>query len=1310
MKRLIIITAICLIASGVKAQTLIERYIGAKGERVVVRDEMRVDSAFQLPSDTLKSAPNGSLARIGSTVYIKNGTWQQISSTGGNNGGGGSTVTGASFGGFYMTLNRSGLTDIVAALDTNFMATKPGMYHVLDSAIRSLRYFGPEDSTDAGNPGNPGNGYVDTTVLATKAYVASLPSFGITQEMILSWNNNNHTHDNKIDIDQITSADIGRIRSSVTYDENGDVGIGFGGAMTGFKLAVNGPILLQYPNIKQGDLVTVGNDYGITGINPPTDTSKNYYLKTRGNIKSWDTVAVSGGSLANNFSNEFSIAGSTVSVNRISPSKVLRWYDVRDFGAIPNDGIDDAPAFNNCLQVMMANGGGKMYIPYGIWETDSEVVIPKNPDNSNRVVIELVGETQPNIRYGTIANPTTVLSQYGSIIKSNAQSGSAIRVALSDNVGNFLGFNNVFVTVRDLEIRTYNNPKIHGLNLFRAQQCQVENVFINNGVYAALSVFPEHQTTGLITPNDQNAGKLLFNNIVISGFYIGMQAHEHTTGDNISIYACYNGIQFNFGSHASTFGKLDMARNTHHLRVIGQHRFSINMFNTEDANPNLDSTQGGISPTSAWQVTQFHINDSSNLGEGKILNWYSHLGGAGAIYIPKLAGAGKISLMKTGEIRISNNRDTAQQITAENPAGGLASIAVKSLKFGEFAAGQNGASIRYDSTGVFSIGRTSKLGQSSIVYPSMRFNTDGEVQINNTVDLGTSKLQVTGNVLIQTEPFGDQANPLRVIGTMPSTSTNVNYGGNFQITSTNTTHNQYALNATLKEGGTSDLIYGAARFENQVAGTGVGSLINGDKANIGSYSFVIPSTSGHNVGVMGTAGSSTTLNFGVLGKITNNVGGGAALAATNTSTIHDILRLYDSTTLVYQVFDEGNIKVHQGTLTLDTSTTAAAPLIIPGGVAPTTPPNGAIWHSDNNLYARLNGVNVQLNGGGGTTYTFNNSSIVNNSGNLTFSGDLLAPGNYKVYGTNASGTKGWQAASALPVYTSDTEASENGSFHYLNSTDNRIHYFSNNTWYIITGVDNAVTYDTDAQGYFDRLTSAGVSPTLSQKTAINTYIVGLKADGIWAKITDRCLPIWGTAAASSVTLKNVATPSGSGSPAYTTSGVDFNGTSQYISTGIVPSTSLSQDNIHVSYYCREDVTAGTKYMFGTQVTGGTNILGLIGKNASNLVRWFANTTTVSGSVTNSSTTGYFQLVRTASNLSGVYKNGSLLESSTQASTGLPNAAIFIGAQNSGNGTAASHFDGQCAMWSVGQGLTATEAANDNTRTETLMDALGIGVQ
>lgn len=57
--------------------------------------------------------------------------------------------------------------------------------------------------------------------------------------------------------------------------------------------------------------------------------------------------------------------------------------------------------------------------------------------------------------------------------------------------------------------------------------------------------------------------------------------------------------------------------------------------------------------------------------------------------------------------------------------------------------------------------------------------------------------------------------------------------------------------------------------------------------------------------------------------------------------------------------------------------------------------------------------------GGGSTLTFS-SSLINTSGTVTLVNDNLSPGNSFVYGTSASGTKGWLSFSSQPVATLTT--------------------------------------------------------------------------------------------------------------------------------------------------------------------------------------------------------------------------------------------------------------------------------------------------
>lgn len=43
-------------------------------------------------------------------------------------------------------------------------------------------------------------------------------------------------------------------------------------------------------------------------------------------------------------------------------------FDISDYGAVANDGLDDSDAFNQAVNAANANGGGIVFVPYGIWD------------------------------------------------------------------------------------------------------------------------------------------------------------------------------------------------------------------------------------------------------------------------------------------------------------------------------------------------------------------------------------------------------------------------------------------------------------------------------------------------------------------------------------------------------------------------------------------------------------------------------------------------------------------------------------------------------------------------------------------------------------------------------------------------------------------------------------------------------------------------------------------------------------------------------------------------------------------------------
>lgn len=152
------------------------------------------------------------------------------------------------------------------------------------------------------------------------------------------------------------------------------------------------------------------------------------------------------------------------------------------------------------------------------------------------------------------------------------------------------------------------------------------------------------------------------------------------------------------------------------------------------------------------------------------------------------------------------------------------------------------------------------------------------------VNVGNNSLSLSGNS--STDNF------LNVTGTLPTSTTAVANGANFQIISggsSSNAQNAETINFTAGYTGSSATV--AANIANGVQGTGTGGWAgNAAAANFGLNSLVSSNTTGNNVAVGGFARNSSTLNIGVSGRATTgfnspavNVGvTGEATAATTS--------------------------------------------------------------------------------------------------------------------------------------------------------------------------------------------------------------------------------------------------------------------------------------------------------------------------------------------------------------------------------------------------------------------------------------------
>jgi len=343
-------------------------------------------------------------------------------------------------------------------------------------------------------------------------------------------------------------------------------------------------------------------------------------------------------------------AGAVVSVdggeNKSSTAAAVksRTFNVLNYGAVGDDKTDNTEAFSACLKAVIEAGGGKMYLPDGVYR--GRITIPPvSKPLPSWITIEIVGESEPTPVFGTIGS--FPLQDNGTIVKSLAKSGNAVISASSSANSLYGGFSAVYVVIKNLDVRTYDDPGIGGIDLQYAMQCKVENVFVNTGVYNVQASKPTHDTRGLITPACNNAALTILRNVVVTGYHTGIVVNEHTDGDNIVVASNINGLEFLFAHHASRFGRVGTYRNTHHITVSGKHGFSIKQMNTEQPGPGQTDTKN------AWQTLVSDINDPKNLGIADINYWVVE-GNVGAVEKFTRNGGASIQARRIGSVPAGN--------------------------------------------------------------------------------------------------------------------------------------------------------------------------------------------------------------------------------------------------------------------------------------------------------------------------------------------------------------------------------------------------------------------------------------------------------------------------------------------------------------------------------------------------------------------------------------------------------------------------------------------------------------------------------
>ena len=247
--------------------------------------------------------------------------------------------------------------------------------------------------------------------------------------------------------------------------------------------------------------------------------------------------------------------------------------------------------------------------------------------------------------------------------------------------------------------------------------------------------------------------------------------------------------------------------------------------------------------------------------------------------------------------------------------------------------------------------------------------------------------------------------------------------------------------------------------------------------------------------------------------------------------------------------------------------------------------------------------------------------------------------------------------------------------------------------------------DADAQAF---VTNAGIVDQV-EANAVNSLVIGLKADGLWTKMKAVYPFVGGSSTSNSYNLKNTAQYqiTWSGGLTHNSQGVTGGGVNGYGNTGLIPSTSLTNNSLNVSVYARTDAQLNETQL-GCSTSSFLPIIGLSTWNIASQAVFdgydFSAHRIVSATLPNGK--GFFHGNILSSTNQKFYKNGSSIGSVTTAQTQTQPSVqpIYILARND-SGTAANYSARNLAFASIGDGLTDTEATNFYNRVQTFNTAL-----
>jgi hypothetical protein len=249
--------------------------------------------------------------------------------------------------------------------------------------------------------------------------------------------------------------------------------------------------------------------------------------------------------------------------------------------------------------------------------------------------------------------------------------------------------------------------------------------------------------------------------------------------------------------------------------------------------------------------------------------------------------------------------------------------------------------------------------------------------------------------------------------------------------------------------------------------------------------------------------------------------------------------------------------------------------------------------------------------------------------------------------------------------------------------------------------------DADAISFNGRVTTAGGTLSTTEINAINTLTIQMKLDNIWSSMKVIYPMVGASSAACAQNLKSASfTGTFTAGWTFASTGATPNGTSAFMNTTLVPSISLTNNNLSISVYSRTDGAFGTTEI-GCSTSGFLPIIGLSARNVLDQILFDGyNFTGNRMASANTDGRGLFQGNITSSTLQKIFKNGVLqaTNTTTQTQSQPTIQPLYISARNDA-GFASNYSSRNLAFASIGDGLTDTQSSNLYTAVQAFQTTL-----